>query len=381
MCDASWDSIHWLSRNCGNVENWVQQGPLRAERPAGIGRQSMLWWCSTRCMQYSVYAVLGVNSWSWHQEIDSDDLTSCSQVMVELKTRKREMRGDGANHHEELGLKRILCVCLFTLPDTAGTSPDLACNNTDTRSFQPNEAGCTPDFSYPLVSSTSFSSWSPISLFLIHNSSIIIEHKVMSSVSRTPCHDHELTPSTSIHRVQQTPSTAYTQQWVSSLRSHDYELTPEYTFSFRRASLHDRPPSACLPWELKVTLSYSHISELTDWWIESQHLARHLSTPSTYSSNHAQSQPPKCISKLARLRPPSLHNHGLQVHLQTRLIMASKCISQSARLWPPSASPNLHHYGLQVRAVMASKCISKLARLRPPGVSPNTLDYRSQVHL
>jgi len=134
----------------------------------------------------------------------------------------------------------------------AGMSPDPACNYTDTRSSQPNQASHTLDLSYPLVSSTSFSSSSPISLFLVHNSTIIAEHKVKSSLSISPCHDHELTPSTAyieynIHRVQHTPSTASTQDCLSSFHSHDYELTPECSFSFRRASLHDRLPSASSP--------------------------------------------------------------------------------------------------------------------------------------
>jgi len=34
-------------------------------------------------MLYSVYAVLGVNSLSWHGEIERDDLTLCSAIMVE----------------------------------------------------------------------------------------------------------------------------------------------------------------------------------------------------------------------------------------------------------------------------------------------------------
>jgi len=105
----------------------------------------------------------------------------------------------------------------------------------------------------------------------------------------------------------------------------------------------------------------------------------------------------KCISKLARLGPPSSHNQGLQVHisklarswppvhLQTRSSTASNCISKLARLRPPSASPNLLDHGLQVhhqtRSIMVSNCISKLARSRPPIVSPNTLDYCLQVHL
>jgi len=67
--------------------------------------------------------------------------------MVELSTRKREIRGDGGNHHEKLGLKRISCASRLTIPDTAGTSTDPAGNNTDTRSSKPNQASHTPDFS------------------------------------------------------------------------------------------------------------------------------------------------------------------------------------------------------------------------------------------
>jgi len=73
--------------------------------------------------------------------------------MVELSTRKREIRGDGGNHHEKLGLERILLVSQLTIPDTGGTSPDPASNNTDTRSSKsneaspkPNQASRTPDF-------------------------------------------------------------------------------------------------------------------------------------------------------------------------------------------------------------------------------------------
>jgi len=274
--------------------------------------------------------------------------------MVELRTRKRDMGGDGGNHHQELGLKRISCARQFTIPDTAGTSPDRVCNDTDTRSPQPNQASGTPDFPYPLVSSTSFSSSSPISLFLIHNSTIIAEHTVKSSLSISPYHDRELTPSTayteykntpstaftqySIHPVRHTPSTASTEDCVFSLYSHDYELTPECSFSFRCASLHNRPPSASSPWELKgkVTLSHSNGYELTNQSMESQHLGRCPWNASKYWSN------------LARLRPPRSHDHGLQVHLQTRTITASKCISTLAQSWLPSASPNSLDHSLQV---------------------------------
>jgi len=170
------------------------------------------------------------------------------------------------------------------------------------------------------------------------------------------------TPSTayteySIHWVQHTPSTASTQDCLSSLHSHDYELTPECSFSFRRASLHDRTLSASSPWELKgkVTWSHSHVCESTNWWIESQHpgapsidrlqvlvQSRTITASKVYhqtrsitASKFARSWPPKCISKPARSRPPIVSPNsldcGLQVHLQTRSITASKCISEVTR--------------------------------------------------
>jgi len=115
----------------------------------------------------------------------------------------------------------------------------------------------------------------------------------------------------------------------------------------------------------------------------------------------------KCISKLARSRPPNASRNsldrGLQVHLQTRsiaaskcisefnLISASKCISDFTRSRPPSASPNSLDHGLpvhlQTRSITASKCISilapvsNLARLPPPSASPNSLDHGLGVYL
>jgi len=113
--------------------------------------------------------------------------------MVELGTRKKEMRGYGGNRHEKLGLKRMSCASKFTIPDRAGMCPDPGCHYTHTRLSDRNLASRAANFSFLLVSSTSFSSSSPIFLFLIHNSTIIAEHKVKSSLSISLCHDHELT--------------------------------------------------------------------------------------------------------------------------------------------------------------------------------------------
>jgi len=238
-----------------------------------------------------------------------------------------------------------------------------------------------------------------------------------------------------MHQVQHTPSTAYTeysiqavqhaQDCLSSPHSHDYELTPESSVSFRRASLHDRLPSASSPWDRKgdVTFSHSHCCELTNWWIESQHRAHIPSTTSKYSSNLARSQPPsasahsldhglqldlsirllpasRCISKLARSRPRSISkyawlppsyasphslDHGLQVYLWIRSITACKPISKLAQLWTPSASSNSLDYGIQVyleiRLITASKYILKLARSQPQSVSLSSLDRHFEAHL
>jgi hypothetical protein len=40
-------------------------------------------------------------------EMERDDFTLCSQVMVELITRMREIRGDRGNHDEKLRLREF----------------------------------------------------------------------------------------------------------------------------------------------------------------------------------------------------------------------------------------------------------------------------------
>ena len=64
-------------------------------------------------------------------------------MVVELSTRKSEIRGDGENHHEKLGLERISCGSQLTIPDMASTSPDPVGNITDTGSSTPNQASVT----------------------------------------------------------------------------------------------------------------------------------------------------------------------------------------------------------------------------------------------
>jgi len=201
-----------------------------------------------------------------------------------------------------------------------------------------------------------------------------------------------------LHRVQHTPSTASTQDGLSSVHSHDYELTPECSFSIRLAGIHNRPPSASSPWELrgKVTLSHSHSCELTNEW-------NTVSAPGALSIDRLQlpvqfrtitasmcisKLASKCISKLPQSETPSVSPNSLHYGVQVRTITASKCVSYSLDhglqvylqtcsitsskfAWspPPTASPTC--------SVTASKCIFKLARLWPP----NSQDHGLQVHL
>ena len=106
----------------------------------------------------------------------------------------------------------------------------------------------------------------------------------------------------------------------------------------------------------------------------------------SFSTRRAIRQPPpntRLISLdhgLQSVSPYSL-NYGLQV----RTIMASKCISKLARSRPPGVSPTSLDYGievhLQTRVITILECISKFSRSRHPSVSPDTLDCCLQVRL
>jgi hypothetical protein len=84
--------------------------------------------------------------------------------MVELRKRKKEIRGYGGNHDKTLGHYRISCASQLTIPDPAGTTPDPDVKNTDARSSIPSQASHTPNRLYTLGSSMLFASLSSFSL-------------------------------------------------------------------------------------------------------------------------------------------------------------------------------------------------------------------------
>jgi len=52
-------------------------------------------------MLHSVYAVHGVNSLSWDEEIEREDIASYAVMMVELWTRKRDMGHEDETNVED----------------------------------------------------------------------------------------------------------------------------------------------------------------------------------------------------------------------------------------------------------------------------------------
>ena len=270
-------------------------------------------------------------------------------MRIELSTAKREIRGNVGNHHGKQGLDRMSCASRLTIANTADTSPDLAGNNTQTRSCKPNQVSRTRDFSGRLVSSTSFSFSSPMSLFVIHKSTIASEHKLNSSLSITPGHHHKLTL-----------SAAYTDHSIPRLLNHpNIDCLP----------LPGSIPSLGRP----CCTQFSTFPQLqVNQWIESQ-LPSRLPPPLQIHDW----PPPRT--------PPNLLNHGLIAHLQWGSITASQCISEFTQSWPPIASSNSLDHSLPVNhwcnSMSVSNSVSNIARSWPQSVSPTCLEDSLPVHL
>jgi len=153
---------------------------------------------------------------------------------------------------------------------------------------------------------------------------------------------------------------------------------PPYTSDRHQPALH----------ESSKVKSPCHIPTVVSWLTDEKSL-------STWRAVHRP--PPKDLSGLAWLRPPSSHDHGhqcaspswldhgLQVHLQTRSIPAYMYISKLARSRSWSASSSSLDQGLPVYLHICSntayKCTSKLAGSRPWSVSLSSPNRHFQAHL
>jgi hypothetical protein len=84
--------------------------------------------------------------------------------MVELKDMKERSEEMGEIIMRDWDWRRMSCESQLIIPETTGTTPDLAGNSTDRRFSTLNQESCTPDISWPLVSSIWLLSSFPISL-------------------------------------------------------------------------------------------------------------------------------------------------------------------------------------------------------------------------
>jgi len=82
---------------------WYREAHRKWKLHSGVNslswesRKDIQWWW----MQYSVYAVVCLNWWYSHGEIERVDLTLCSAMMVELWSGKREMGDEDENHVDD----------------------------------------------------------------------------------------------------------------------------------------------------------------------------------------------------------------------------------------------------------------------------------------
>jgi len=156
-----------------------------------------------------------------------------------------------------------------------------------------------------------------------------------------------------IHRVQHTPSTAYTEYSIHRSTAYTEEQhTPSTAYTVY----------CIIP---RSTVSRSHLS------------ADHVVLNSLHSHNHELTNQWSVSSRRASLPNYRLQIDRLQVLLRSRSITASKCISSLARLRPPISLDHGLQLPLQTRSIMASN----LARSQPPSASLNSLDHSLQVNL
>jgi len=152
----------------------------------------------------------------------------------------------------------------------------------------------------------------------------------------------------SIHRVQHTLSSAYTEHSI-------HPSTAYMEYCIHRILHH--PNINCLP--LPASVSSLCRQSCTKFPTLRQLRVIQWKESKPPSHHHPELPPPDWPPPS---NPPISLSHGLQVHLQTRSIMASNCISKPAH-------------------ITASKCISNLAWLPPGSVSPYSHNYGRQVDL
>jgi len=158
---GSWSCFHGSTRNRENEGTTDNLRGIMGLVYAALGV------CCTRCMLQ-----LGVNSWSWHGEIQRVDLTLCSAMMVELWMRKQVMWEEDENNMEDKSGYETSGVQLawLSLDDLISV---ILCTGLG---LVPGVSGNVNWLGHEILVSPSFSWWFPPSpltfLFLVLNSTI-----------------------------------------------------------------------------------------------------------------------------------------------------------------------------------------------------------------
>jgi len=167
----------------------------------------------------------------------------------------------------------------------------------------------------------------------------------------------------SSHRVQHTPSTVSTQDWLYSigLMITSWPLNvalpsgvPPFQIDRHQPALHERS-------NIKSPCHIPPVaSQLTDEWSQAPRHAVHRLPQSTW---------------LIWI------NHSLQVHLETHSITTSRCMSKHTLSRPQSASPMSLDHSLQLYLWTHTITTCKFPRSLPPHTSPHFLEHSLQLSL
>jgi len=336
-----------------------------------MGRPTIMGGCCTRWMLYLVYAVLGVCCTLCQLMIiawrDTDEwLSFYSAIMVVLRT----SRWDGGWRWEQYAGYERIC-------EISGTT-------------------CRIEFGRPGLSVLTFrigSSTCRIGNAPLTHAWNSLHFQFLMLVSPISCHLSRSHPqlyyhlSTWSYVIPRYLSRPWS--WVNTEYSiQQVPHRPIINCLLLRASLSSLGGPSCTPpstflrswvWPMKRFSALFH-AFLPIYRLKIDHLQVFLHSRSTMAL--------KCISKLTRSWPPSLHDDGLQVSLHTRSIIASKFAQSIASkldwLRPPSASLCslyvMHLVHEQTRFITASKCISQFTQSQSPSASPYSLDHGLQVH-
>jgi len=230
---------------------------------------------------------------------------------------------------------------------------------------------------------------------------VIAENKVKSTLSGSPCHDHELklstpytgytiqrvqhTPSTSyteysIHRVQHTPSTAYTEYSIHRVQHTPSTAYTEYSIHRVQHTPSTAYTESSIPW-VQHTLSTASTQDC----LSSLHSQDYKLTPEcSFSFQRASLQdrlPPSSTQWELEGKVTSSQSHSCDLTIwmiesqpAVRLLSTSSMYSSNlAWSLPPTDSPNSLDHGLQVHLSVTWSW--------PPNALPDSLDHGFQVHL